>query len=119
MLQGDIFDVCNGECGATEEHIIKYDERHTDQCHVDKRTSIIRDGHYPLIAGYTPDGEPLYIAIAFLDYIPYAYVGLPDDYNLDQLRVKTHYSDGSEQIFPYSFRILVLLYDPEVYSLNK
>ena len=77
--------------------------------------NICSAGHYPLLVGYTVDGEPLYMLE--LPHIP-----IPENARPGYVKIKEHYAypKGSTYIRTIEgFLVLVLRYDPESYNLCK
>ena len=104
---------CSGECGAVEEHVMEYDD--TDIAILEVRTGDIFRiaGHHPLLAGYTADGEPLYMSEYFFRDVP-----VPENAQPENVKIKEHYLDGSTAIEARShFSVSMLRYDPESYDL--
>lgn len=56
------FQVCDGECGATEEHILETANSLVLWLEVRSGDTFTTEGHSPLLAGHDHDGKPVYIA---------------------------------------------------------
>lgn len=70
-------------------------------------------GHHPLLAGYTADGEPLYMSEKSFCDIP-----VPENTQPENVKIRKHYLDGSTIIEAIShFSVSMLRYDPESYNL--
>lgn len=107
-------DKCDGECGAVEEHAMYYDEEDLLKLSISPKRVFSSAGHYPLIAGYTASGEPLYCEST-------GGVAVPNGVRAGKVRIKVHYADGStEQTLETweIFQINVLRYNPQAYKLS-
>lgn len=119
-LQGLSYAKCNGECGATDEHLLRYVARDTTAICIDKASTFLQHGHYPLVAGRTPDGELLYLAKISARKKQH-YLAIPNGIRQQKIKLKVHYADGTEKsatssIIDGSMKIPVLAYDPESYK---
>lgn len=72
-------------------------------------------GHYPLIAGYTEDSEPLFYSV---NHEKLYSIAIPSGHRPERLKIKTHYLDGSTDIKVLgSFRVYALRYEPHAYEM--
>lgn len=80
-------------------------------------------GHYPLIAGYTAAGEPLYSGKLPDSYnFGYFDFAIPSNARPEEINIKLHNADGSVTTFRppqdgQTVFITALLYDPHAYDL--
>ena len=119
MLQS-IDGPCNGECGATEEHMMEYDNQDLATLSVDARDTFSSTGHYPLLAGHTKDRRPTYCSTIHAYPIVSGFLDIPiqDNIKPDDIKIRIHYSTGSIVINGFSsIHIKGLRYDPGSYSL--
>ena len=76
--------------------------------------------HYPIIAGYTSNGLPLYCAA---NYYQSSWIGIRNGTSLDRMQCREHYLDGTEKTSLLdsreSLKVLALKYDPDAYIRSK
>lgn len=58
---------CEGECGATEEHVMHFDKNDTMQIEVSRDEPLSMSNHHPLIAGTFPDRRQSYVFQLFTE----------------------------------------------------
>lgn len=75
--------------------------------------------HYPLIAGYTIAGEPLYCALLSPSGLD---IAIPDGVCLENISIREHNAGESAKLIESSDRLLLvdaLRYEPRAYVSNK
>lgn len=108
---------CGGECGATEEHFLQFDPEDTVVLRISSKEVFSSAGHYPLVAGHTASGLPLYIHNgAFM-------AAIRNGTSWSSMRFQRCYSDRRRYVsFPdplATMNIMALKYDPETYPRSE
>lgn len=113
----NLYNDCEGECGAEEEHVMAYDKYDVMRIEVPRDGSFAMTEHHPLVAGRLPDGRISYVfGLSGEDGLVYAGSGP----SLEETRFLQRTSDKSDLIraspSPSARLYLdVLRYDPDSY----
>lgn len=103
---------------------MKYDQEDAAILEVDVEGTFASDGHYPIIAGYTAAGEPLYYSwINLVESYRTITIAIPSDVTRENIKLKVYKEDGSIAIAELAsdgdLYIVTLRYDPHAYDSSE
>lgn len=104
---------------------MEYEIQNVISLYIDAGCIFSSTDHYPLVAGYTAGGEPLYDAWLTIPGAArtYARIAIPSGIRPERVTIKVHNADGSITLIQpsdaTSLSVNALRYDPHAYDLNE